>query len=350
MLLFNRTERRLQESIHRYESDPHEALAFRIIKLWGKAGNWNEAFKWAKHARSSYPRSRYAVELYQWTKDRNARASLKKAKALAKANPTVENLVRLSEMLRIAGRSKQAFEAAQRAEEIGPDDWRVNLALGKLWFDSFSATRSEEHGWNAVEHLDSSRYANPNQYSTLLLLAIALARLNSFEDALTVTESALALVPGDRRALELDERIRRAIGKTSPGRAQHPGGQDGAAGAAYAQEEPLDRLLSLPGAVGAFEFNDRGKLVDYRARESARLFDFSVPSEVFERMAAACVLDTQRIGLGEFRSCSLSGAGWCLDYHAGGEHPMLVFFEGDTTGEQADAEIEAALGLRELAS
>ncbi|HLU48307.1 MAG TPA: hypothetical protein VK116_09490 [Planctomycetota bacterium] len=344
MLLFKSKKRQLQECLDRYKSDPHEALAFKIVGLWAKIGNWTEAFKWAKHARSAYPTSRYALKLYQKTKARRTRESLKQARAFATANPTVENLVRLSEMYRIAGKSKQAFTQARKAEELDPRDWRVQLAFGKLWFDTFSATRSEEDGWTAAEHLDASRCSHPKHYPTLLLLTITLARLGAFDEALAIVTEALRLQPNDHRARQLDQQIRRSLQARDPARRLASTRDDGQG--SESEDSVLARLLSLSGAVGAFEFDKRGRIVGQKVRDTARLFDFSVPDEVLERMAAACALDTKRIGLGEFRSCSLSGEGWYLEYHSGLERPVLVFFEGEISGERADAQIESVLGMQ----
>jgi tetratricopeptide (TPR) repeat protein len=342
--LFKPIERRLQESMDQYESDPHEALAFKITKLWLRKGNPTEAFKWAKHAREAFPTSRFAERQYQRVRARKTNSSVREARTLAKKNPTLDNFIRLSEMLRIAGRWKEAFEAAKRSEERNADHWKVQLAFGKLWFDRFSESKSQEDGWNAVEFLDRSRCNNPRNYSTLILLGIALSRLGSLEDALGVVDEALELQPQDPRALSLRSKILKSgVAPRSRERSSGPVRNSTSSPTRAASGAPLAAsVLAIPGAVGFFEFDERGKILERDVRP-ADSFDFDVPANIFERMAAVCVLDTRRIGFGDFRSCSLTGNGWALSYNVGGGRPVLAFFEGSISGELAEAELEAVL-------
>ena len=335
---FGRKEAKLQALVDRYRDDPQEADVCRIVRLFEKIRRFREAFKWAKHAKSSFPGSKSATKLYRKLKSKKTALALRQAKARAKGDPSVDNLVKLCELNRMSRKWNKAFKLASETDRRFPDSWQVQLVLGKLHFDRFARIRGEEDGWIAVDHLDRSRCLNASNYSTLVMLAMTLLRLGSYDDALNIVNEALLVAPSDQRASQLQLRIKRALGEQTATAADGRAVEDGEAGDGT---ELLERVLAIPGAVGAYRLGN-GKIVRSSVFHNES-FDFSVPAEVFESMAAACRLDAQRIGLGDFVSCSLSGEGWTVDYRNAEEGSVLAFFESDVTGEQLDEEVGVAL-------
>lgn len=337
---------RLRAWIEAYKKRPDQALALKIAKALYRLDYLSEAFRWAKHLKEKFPSFNQGLKLYQKIKRRTVSVSLRQARERARVSPTPENIVRFCELLRVAGKFRRAFRLARKADRTYPDDWQVQLVIGKLEFDRFSRTENDETGWDAVEHLDRSRCLNPDNYSTLILLAIALARLRSYDDALAVVDSGLELAPRDLRALRLKRRILKALDESSRRGAQEP--EEAQRADAVGEHPLLATVLAVHGAVGAFLFNKQGRVTDRKIRQN-RCFDFSAPDEVFEAMAAACRLNTHRIGLGDLLSCSLTGEGWNAVYHTAEAGPVLTFFEGDFSGEDVEAEINGALRQHQTA-
>ena len=336
----SRKDTRIEAWVKRCQTNPHETSGLKIGRRLQKTKRLDEAFKWTKRLKKDFPTSRRVRKLYRKLKRRKTLIALANAKAKASVRTTAENLARLSEILRIAGRGGKAFRLARKADKRFPDNWQIQLLLGKLYFDRFSKTRGEDTGWTAVEHLDRSRCLNPTNYSTLIVLAVTLTRLGSYEDALVIIDEALQVSPSDRRAVGLRERVKKALSEQAADGTRRGEGESGAVGGEV--DQFLSRVMELPGAVGVYRFDSNGGIMDKLVTDN-QSFEFSVPVEVFEAMAAACQLDTHRIGLGRLHSCSLSGDGWNVDYHASDSGPLLTFFEGNLTGEQVEDGMRVAL-------
>ncbi|MCZ6794615.1 MAG: tetratricopeptide repeat protein [Planctomycetota bacterium] len=343
-----RNEARIQRCIECYKADPSEALALKIVKKLRKLKRLDPAFRWAKHARSKYPRSRKLLKLYQKLKKKKVARSLLRVQRKIQVDPSAANMVQHCELLRMAGGWKKACKVASRADREFPDHWQVQLVLGKLNYDLYARHGSEDDGWTAVEYLDNSRCLNPNNYATLILLAITLTRLGSYDDALAIVDEAMQVVPQDQRALQLRDRIQRILAAQS----LRGGGAATAPQLSPPSEEVaelMERLLTIDGAVGVHFLDDGSKLLSCSVREND-VFNFDVPPEVFESMASACRLPTERIGLGDFHCCSLAGEGWSVDYHTTSLGPVLAFFAGSFTSEQICNEVNTVLGPSEGAS
>lgn len=336
---------KLRTRIQEYRSAPTEKCALAILKLLLRSGRPDEAFRWSKHAKSAFPRSRKADKHYRRLKSERVRAMLREARRNARADGSPGNLVKLAELLRLAGKWKKAFRVATKAREAHPESWQIELALGKLLFDRFTASRSDADGWAAAEHLDSSRCLHPENYSTLILLAITLSRLQSFDDALRIIDEALVVVPDDERATALAKRVKTALAARD--HALRTEASDATEATEATSEEPDEEAitsiaLTVPGAVAAYAFDRRGHIAEKQTRQSS-VFEFKVAPRVIESMASACRLDTDRIGLGALVSCSVSGDAWNLVYHRSEAGPVMTFFEGDQSGEELESRVESVL-------
>ena len=339
-------EARVKACIDQYKAHPSEALALKITSMLTRLGCWNQGFKWIKHACSDFPRSRKLRQSYRNLKKKKILTSLHRAQLRVQKKPTVESVVQYCELLRLAGKRMKAAKVARKADRKYPDHWQIQLVLGKLKYDDFRRKGDEDDGWAAVEHLDNSRCLEPSNYTTLILLAITLTRLRSFEDALAIIDEVLQVAPEDQRALGLKGRVERVLGEQPSGDlpiGDRTGRQAAASRPSGAAREILERIMKIPGAVGTHHFGAGSKLLDSSVREN-QVFNFDVSKDVFESMAAACQFDTHRIGLGEFHSCSLSGEGWSVDYHTTAAGPVLAFFESSFTGENVRNEMESAIG------
>jgi tetratricopeptide (TPR) repeat protein len=340
-LIRNWNRSKLQASIERYRSAPTQADGLAAARRLIRMGRLDEALSWLRSVRQDLPSSRPVRRFYDKVRKKKALSALSRARREARESPSAANLVQVCEYLRIGGRARQAFRQAAKANRLFPENWQVKLALGRLHFDRFSLTRDERDGWPAVDHFEQSRALNPKDYTTLLLLAITLTRLGAHEDALEVTEEILASRPADPRALGLKDYASNCLTEQLAASLESSGGEPDHEAPAPG-ESHLERVMALPHAAGAFLFDEQAQVADTLVRENGS-FDFSVPLEVLESIAATCRLEAERIGLGALQWCSLQGEGWTAGYRILARTAVLAFLESEICEEELKGAFDAAL-------
>ena len=256
------------------------------------------------------------------------------ARTHAKHDPSAASLVRVCELLRLSDTWKKAYKACQKTQKKCPDAWEIYLVLGRLLLQRFRTTKNAKHGWAAVAQLEKALALYPGEYRPMLLLAMTLVRLEQFEDAAGVIKALLQISPRDTKASSLLAYVK----KVAP---DCVGASRSAAG--ESETSPLELVMGIPDAVGAFQFDVSGEVSDTLSHENDA-FDFSAPVEVVESMAGACHLDTHRLGLGDLVSCTLRGKGWNMGYRPIRGGSVLVFLEGEVSEEQIDVDMESAIG------
>ena len=339
------SRKRLKTSYDRYQLNPGETESVAVCRQLLRLGRLDEAFRWARRAKSHFPGSRKVEKVWVQTRRLKTEHALDQARSRARHNPSATSLVRYAELLRIAGRWRQALRVATKAHKKHPGDWEVQLALGRIWFQRFGKKRDDAFGWRAVEHLEAALTGNPGDYASLLLLAMTLVRLASWEDAANVIGELLRIAPGDAKATSLQAHVRSHLGEDVEADASRSALAE-APGEPQHSATGLESVMSIPGAVGAFEFDESGEVVDTIVDENDQ-FDLSVPVEVVESMASAIRRDVQRLGLGDIRACTLRGEGWNMGYMPDGSGTVMVFCEGEVSEEQIAVDMEAVLGATE---
>jgi tetratricopeptide (TPR) repeat protein len=319
------------------------AAALTVTRQLMGLGRLDEAFRCIRRAYTEFPHAPAVARCYRRVKLKHSGALAREAQRLARSFPTGENQAKVCELLRLAGRWRQALRVVRRAESSFPESWQVKLVLGKLHYDRFLRRRTDRDGWSAVEFLEQTRALNPRSYEASLILGITLTRLGSYDGAKAVVEEILSGRPSDAHARGLMAFIARKL----EGPAASPADWSerpvvGPVAASQADRQLLDRVLALPGAVGAFLLDPQGKVRGSLVRQRSA-FDFSIPAEVFESMAGSLRLDTRRIGLGNLLWCSVAGEGWHLGFLGASESPVMAFFQGDATADQVEAWLENAV-------
>ena len=340
MFAFSRSAKqaRLKKSYDRYQMNPGEAESLAVGRQLVALGRTHDAFRWMRKARTHFPQSARIEKLYATVKARKTERSLREAKIACEIDPIPQNLVRYSELLRIAGKLKKARRIAERAEKQHPDDWEVQVALGRVYFQLLTQKKSDKYGRQAIEHFEAALASNPADYAALLFLGMTLVRLQMFPEAHEVVLELLQVLPDDQRAQNLLEYIHR-FGALQDG-ATYASGEVAQAGEV---EDVIQAVLDIPGAVGALLFNDDLK-VEECSVDSSEAFDLDAGSEVFEAMVSAFHGDATRLGLGDLRCCTVRGEGWNIGYTPGDAGTVLAFFEGDESEEQITVDMEAVLG------
>lgn len=334
----------LKVQMERFAQAPDASSACSIGRRLLAAGRVNEAFRWIRRARVSFPSARAIERLYRQVRSHKARVALRQAQHAAHATPSAENLVEVCDLLRICGKRRRAFRLAKKGDRLYPDNWKIKLALGKLYFHRFGETRARRHGLRAVEYLEQSCALNGTNYTALLLYAICLSRLENYRDSLDVIAEILELWPEDARALSLRSYVGKAYQtQLAASEGKEGDGAEVSRATSEADASLLGKIMAIPGAVAAFLFDTNGEVTDSLVRESDT-FEFSAPVEVLESMASACQLDTHRIGLGDLVSCSAAGEHWRFTYRLSAAGTVMAFFEGEGTGETTESELQAVLG------
>ena len=322
---------RLKASYDRYQLNPGETESLAVARRLLRAERLDDAFRWIHKARTHFPNSEKVDAFYRKVKRTKARAWLAEALERAKRNPNAANRVRVCELLRLSGAWKKSYTASRKVQRQFPDNWEIHFGLGRLFFERFSTTRRKRHGRTTVKHLEKSLELNPGEYQSLLLLSTVFVRLGEFDQAVDVIEEMLEISPGNAKATALLSLVR----KLAPECVRNGRTATGDHGSA----DPLEHVMGIPGAVGAFLFDDKGDVRDTLSRENDT-FDFSAPAET----ARMCRLETDRLGLGELVFYTLRGEGWNIGYRRIYGGSVLAFFEGEVSEEQIAVDMESVLG------
>jgi tetratricopeptide (TPR) repeat protein len=333
----------LRQSYERYKEDPSEQATLAVVRCLRDLRRLKDAFRWVRKARAQFPTSRQAEKLYNSIRRRRTQDALRIAKAALQERSSIANFVRVIELLRISGRWRRAFRCATRAEREFPEAWQVQFAVGRLYQQRFEEKGEEKNGWLAAEHLEQSRSLNPNDYTTLLLLAMVLVRLKSFQEAREAVDSLLGLAPNDTRGLSILGYIEQVEGRlrTEAEGVSRTSREAAVASTGQPAEKLIETVMAAPGTIGAFLFDAQKQVLDTAIRDN-EVFDFSVPVEVLEAVVAACHLDTRRIGLGDLVSCTVTGESWNMAYRPFTAGGVLAFYQGRDSEDALQRRLVAA--------
>jgi len=334
-----RRRKKLKAAYDRYQLNPGENESLAVARNLLATGRLDVAFRWMRKARTHFPGSPKIEKLYNQVKKLKTQDALRTATQEAKVKPSPQNLVRMCELLRMSGNWKNAYMSTLEAQRQIPDNWEIYLVLARLFFQRFSNSKNKKYGRLTLAQLNQALELNPGEYRTLLLLAMTHVRLEQFEEAGAVLRDLLRIAPRDAKATNLLAFLKKTaphvVGSADSGTATTSTG--------VVDGNLLEKVMTIPGAVGAFQFDANGEVVGTLSRE-CQSFDSSAPVEVVESMAGACHLDTRRLGLGELTCCTLRGEGWIMGYRPTGDGGVLVFVEDNVSEEQIAVDMESALG------
>ena len=196
------------------------------------------------------------------------------------------------------------MEVGSEAERRFPDSWLVQLAVGKALYHRFIQTRAPEDGKRAADHLRKAWKLNPECARALLYLAALLGEIGLREEAVSVADALVRLVPGNDRARSLRARLSgRAPARREP--ARRPAGRPASPG-----KELLGGLMAKlrdnRAVRAALVLETGNEVLDRHTAEGAPFtLDGREPSVAALAKAARAAAD--RMGIGRLDTCSIRG-------------------------------------------
>ena len=343
--------RRLNRALARYQKNPGLPETLRLAKACLSLQRSRQALEVAAEGRRRFPEDRDLQTIYERARIIQAHVLLGKALRALHAECTVDHYVRVIELYRALGDFTSAFQYAKDARVRYPEQWGIHFALGKLHYYHSAATGNREDREEALRHLQDSRNLNPDHYNTLILLGITLARLEEFKQAKALVAEILERVPSDPRAQQLSAYIEGASRQPPPKVPAVPQEQQKQA----AMEQPVgvqedratsrllrDIMAAIPGTVGLFLFDINGNPVDSLTTPND-VFDFQGRMDGIRSLAQACHFDSRRIGIGNLRSCVVSGKDWHVSMHPQGNCDLVAFLGAATSTQDAERELRGIL-------
>ena len=329
---------RLRKAREKYRAQPEEKGAVKVAKLLLTLGRGREALRSIKESRRLFPTSSMVNSTYLTVKRHQAKMTLAKTKRSLKRNKSVGDFLKASDLYRTLGEFGKAFDCLKKADQLYPDHWGVHLTRAKVYFSRFREQRGASDSARCLEHLRQARELNPQNYQTLLHLAIVASQLGMLDDANEAVDAILAMVPTDPRALAIRAHNARAeVAAQEAPAAEAPAFDSSSEESAERSTAPItrgetdgesaeifERLGELEGVKGIFSFRGDGSLAFSSTRPNAS-FDFSDCIDSVKSMVSSCRFDANNLGVGELQSCALSGADWEV-YLRSVEDDFVVLF------------------------
>ncbi len=312
-----------------------------------KHGHGLKAVQLMADARRRFPNDEAIGRVADDVKSRHAARALKRIARLVRKSATQRLLGKACDLSCAAGNFRRARRYARQAERLFPDDWQTHLLLGKLHFHRFGKTQDENDQEAALLHLDEAYQVEPQNYDTLLLLGLMLARTRDLELAQEIAHALLDAYPNDPKGIQLLGNIERALREDSragpdlaaPAR---PADDETAEDAATIAESVIEQTQDIDGASGVFVF-DAGCEFLNKAILAEDEFEFGSSNEAAQSMLRTCAKGASRIGIGDFESCRICGEGWQVLIRQSDQVGIVGFFDGYPHGEALEQEVDGVL-------
>lgn len=338
--ILNSLRRRwLRKAIRRYRADPGPSQSIRLARLFAKLGDGEKAIEVLQGAKKRFPDHRTIDRLYRTERTKQALKSLRKLDRLLENDRNLTLLSKACDVAVALGDFDRAAQYAGEANRLQPDHWQSHQVLGKLYFHRFNTTHDEQDSEQALAHLNEAYRLQPQQYDTLLLLSLMLARTQNLAAAQDLTAYLLEVHPGDPKGKQLLAHIQHCLRQPAE-RAAKPL-QDHAPLETLTPnlQTAMENLREIEGVVALFLLDQEGKILD-RFVENNDVFSFDDGDESLRAMVKTCRFDASRIGIGELRSCMIYGEGWQVIVRAFENMQVAGFFKSYPHGEALEQEID----------
>lgn len=340
-----------KKALARYKDRPGETEIHRLAVALVRIGRGDEALRVLAQGKRAFPHSKHLKKANAEVRARKAKVLLKQAHKDLKRDPSAENHIRVSDLLRTTGNWRKALSILRQAQELFPDHCGIHFSLGKLYFHWSSASSQPLESTECVQHLQCASEQNPNHYATLLYLAMALVRVGACQDAQAILESIFKQFPTDPKARSLRAYIHKAEAekKEIPAVAgsslietqlQPPNPQS----TKGISQEFSEYLETLKGALGIFLLDDSGAMIDSAVKESS-FFDLNDCGGVLSSLVAECRFDAERIGIGTLHSCLIANDDWRIFLRATQGNQVVAFFDKTSDEEVIDTALVNILSI-----
>ena len=326
--------RRLKKAVQRYKASPGPRQSITLARLLLKSGKGEKALKLLSESRRRFPKHRGISKLYRSQRTRQALRLLKRTKRLLKSESSLRLLGKACDLAAALGNFDKAATYAEEANRLYPNHWRTHLIHGKLYFHRYNATRADSDRELTLTHLNEAYELNSQNYDTLLLLALMLARTGDRKWAQKVAQFLLEVYPDDPKGTQLLGHIEQSLRQGTA-----DSGDDSFEGLAASINAAMDNLREIEGAVGLFLFDQDGNMLDCFSEEND-VFSFSERDEPLRAMIKTCRFDASRIGIGDLRSCMIYGEGWQVIIRSFDSMQIAGFFKSYPHGEALEQEID----------
>jgi tetratricopeptide (TPR) repeat protein/predicted regulator of Ras-like GTPase activity (Roadblock/LC7/MglB family) len=180
-----------------------EALAGVLLER----GNVDEALDVLKEAHQLFPRAERITTYFHHALRTRSSLEIRELRGAIAANGRPEVFARLAELYRYLGQFEDALEVAHEGLAAYPNSSRNNLAVGRVYYTRFLKTSSARDGRQAAEYLARSHELDRQNWKTLFHLANLHLTIGDRVNAEKHLELLRALIPGDSRINELEERL-----------------------------------------------------------------------------------------------------------------------------------------------
>ena len=325
------TTLRLRRAQAKYDSNPEPERAVQVVKLLLKAGRGSEALQAAKDAKGLFPTSPEVAQSYFTVRRFQAKVALKMARRRLRQQPKVENYLRIADLERTLGRFGKAQKVLQQAERRFPKYWGVHFARGKLAFSLFKESRKASDSSTCLEALRRALELNPSNYQLLIYFAVVTGQLGLYVDASQAIETILGSRPDDPKALDIQQWIERARAEEAEAltglQEAEPVEADADTTTRTSTEGelagPLAGLQTIQDLAGIYAFDGEGTPVFSRTKPSTE-FEFTDAVDTIRSIVSECRFDASNLGLGELRSCAITGDTWQIFVRAADESHVVL--------------------------
>jgi len=326
-------------ALHRRK--PSERSTIRLSRLLLLTGRTAEAYATISAARKTAPQSEAIRLHYTVVKTEYAAALLSKTLHILKKDTRLENFLRAADLLRTIGQSEKAIAILNKIQAQYPDNWRLEFALGQVYFSRYRDSRHPADLTEALAHLRLARDCAPRNYRVLFLTALVCTNAGLFDEALANTREIRKVLPRDVRALALETQIRQITAATTGSAdstdlsqetttSEHDSAESAGAmtHSRRAAEILLDRAFALESTACGFVWSTDGDYLASRFREHSHPC-FMNGEELLWEMVQGSVVDAAHIGIGQLCSCFLAGTEWTILMRAVDDVIVCIFVEGE---------------------
>ena len=325
----------LRRAVRCHKTQPSAASTVRLAKALVKTGRPDEAYSLITSGRRLFPDDKLIRSRYEAVRTSYAKSLLSKAMLELKRDKSLERFILAVDLLRALGQTEKALALVARIRDQFPDSWAIEFAVGQIYFSRFRDAHHPADLTDSLRHLRLARALSSKNYKILFFLALICTHAGLLDEARECCDEILQSLPADPKALSLRAQIessaavREELSTAAPRRAEGSpsvpcvdGDTVESAAIAFA-----DRLSSSNEVLGVFAFDDKGKLLVERSKQSPT-FQLGECAEVIWKMVSTSRSDASHIGVGCLQSCLLSGDDWQVAIRIGDGFHVAAFAGG----------------------
>lgn len=310
--------RRLEKALDLYAESPGIDETADVVRLLLKLRDYPTAFQYADNGYQRFPDSTELFDLRQSALRELSLEECRNLMARLASEPRPETVAKIVEIQRSLGEFRTCEKLARRWRARFPESWVLQFAIGKYLFQRSLIEKDKRISRRCLEQLEHAARLNPNNYKTLLYLATLLYQVGAMPRALETVERLLRHHPHDPKARALWDWISRAPDERAAGE-ETPDAEGADAAGLPAEFCSRD---DVHGVVVQEHRGDR-EMISSRYSETAP-FEFTAGDEIFSNLAHALRVSSNRMGLGDLKTCVLEGGGWKILFRNHGYRSLLV--------------------------